>query len=179
NDMYLLVETDQGIRLIDQHALHEKALFLCLDPEVTNLTSGGQQELLIPITVELSAAEVAAVEPHLEDLARCGIAAELFGPTTLLVRTVPGRLAKIGWQGFFSELAEEGPGPGALERLRERIAHRKACRSAVKAGDVLDPAEARELVRLLFTMEGLEHCPHGRPTTLDLSWTELEKRFQR
>ncbi|MBA2482231.1 MAG: DNA mismatch repair endonuclease MutL, partial [Planctomycetes bacterium] len=86
NRMYLLIETDTGIRLVDQHALHEKALFLCLDPAVTDVSAGGRQELLVPRAIELGAAEVAAVEPLLASLQPHGIEAEVFGPTTILVR---------------------------------------------------------------------------------------------
>ncbi|MHC5068067.1 MAG: DNA mismatch repair MutL family protein, partial [Planctomycetota bacterium] len=179
HDMYLLIETDNGIRIIDQHALHEKALFLCLDPALTDFSSSGRQELLIPKTIELSAAEIAAVEPQLAELTTCGIEAEVFGPTTLLLRAHPSMLAKLNWAGLFADLAAQGPGPDALTRLREAIGHRRACRAAVKAGDRLSESEQRQLVRLLLTMDGLEHCPHGRPTTLDIGWDELEQRFMR
>ncbi|TVR46847.1 MAG: DNA mismatch repair endonuclease MutL [Planctomycetota bacterium] len=178
-DMYVLVETDQGIRLIDQHALHEKALYLCLDPAVREFERGGRQELLIPQTIDLEAAEMAVVEPHLPSLAAVGIEAEIFGPSQLLLRAYPQVLRRVRWQSFFAELAAEKPGPGAVERLRERLAHRRACTSAVKAGQRLGREEMLELVRLLYSLEHMEHCPHGRPTTLDLSWEELERRFQR
>ena len=179
HDMYLLIETSAGIRLIDQHALHEKALYLCLDPAVTDFNAGGRQELLMPITVELSAAQVAACEPHLEALAASGIEADVFGPTSIAVRSHPAILKRLNWEAFFSELADSEDAADPVAELRERIAHRRACRAAVKAGDRLSEHEQRELVRLLYTMEGLEHCPHGRPTTLDLEWDELERRFQR
>ncbi|TVR15017.1 MAG: DNA mismatch repair endonuclease MutL [Planctomycetota bacterium] len=179
NDMYVVVETDDGIRMIDQHALHEKALYLCLDPRVRDFERGGRQELLIPTTVELDASEIATVEEHLPALAEVGIEAEIFGPTQLIVRAFPAALGKISWQHFFNELAAQGPGRNAVERLRERLAHRKACTSAIKAGQRLSRAEMLELVHLLYSLERMEHCPHGRPTTLDLSWGELERRFQR
>lgn len=178
-ESFLLVETETGLRIIDQHALHEKALYLALDPAVTDLPGSGVQELLVPITVELSAAEVANCEPHLSKLADAGIEADVFGPTTILVRSHPALLKRLDWVGFFADLANQRPDGDAVADLREAIAHRKACRAAVKAGDRLSDAECRELVRLLYTVEGLEHCPHGRPTTLDLSWGELERRFQR
>jgi DNA mismatch repair protein MutL len=63
--------------------------------------------------------------------------------------------------------------------LSERIAHSAACHAAVKAGQELGHDELWELARLLLRFDGLENCPHGRPTTLDLSWDELARRFQR
>ena len=179
NDMFLLIETTDGIRLVDQHALHEKALFLCLDPSRTDVLRAGVQPLLVPRTVELNAAEVAAVTPLLPELLAYGIEAEVFGPSQLLLRALPAALKRTNWQAFFAGLAESGSGSKAVAGLRERIAHSAACHGAVKAGQVLGEAEQLELVRLLYELEHMEHCPHGRPTTLDLSWPELSKRFQR
>ncbi len=179
NRMFLLIETDSGIRLVDQHALHEKALFLALDPARTDVLAGGRQELLVPRTVELHAAEVAAIAPLLPQLRPFGIEAEVFGPATVLVRAHPASLRRTNWTGFFAALGEGGSAAGAVERLRERIAHSLACHGAVKAGQELSADEQRELVRMLYELEGLEHCPHGRPTTLDLPWDELGRRFQR
>jgi len=177
NDMFLLIETEHGIRLVDQHALHEKALFLCLDP--TDIAAGGIQELAIPRTVELTAAELATVEPLLPALAEHGIAAEPFGPTTLLLRSHPAALRRTNWSTFFTSLAASGDRDKALGTLSERIAHSAACHGAIKAGQKLSSEEQLELVRLLYRLDHMEHCPHGRPTTLDLTWAELERRFQR
>lgn len=179
NDMYLLVETDQGIRLVDQHALHEKAIFCSLDPAISDFSGSGQQELLVPKSIDVSAAEMATLAPLLEELAPFGIVAEAFGPSTVLVRAHPVALSRTNWDAFFSDLAADGSSERAIERLRERIAHHASCRQAVKAGRCLSEEEQQELVRVLYEMEHMEHCPHGRPTTLDLSWGELERRFQR
>ncbi len=178
HDMFLLIETEHGIRLVDQHALHEKALFLSLDPSVTDVQRDGRQELVVPRTVELSAAEIAAVEPLLPALREVDIEAEVFGPTSLLLRAHPARLRRCDWSGFFATLAADGVGK-AMGNVRLRIAHSAACHGAVKAGQVLTAEEQRELVSLLYRLDGMEHCPHGRPTTLDLSWVELGRRFQR
>jgi DNA mismatch repair protein MutL len=177
--MYLLIETDQGIRLVDQHALHEKALFVGLDPATGDLARGGRQELLVPVRVELMAGEIATVAPLLPELRPFGIEAEVFGPTALLVRAYPAMLKRLNWSAFFGALAESGTGAQAAAALAQRIAHSAACHGAVKAGQELSSEEQLELVRLLYRLEHMEHCPHGRPTTLDLSWKELERRFQR
>jgi DNA mismatch repair protein MutL len=66
-----------------------------------------------------------------------------------------------------------------VQALQQRIAHAAACHGAVKAGQDLSAEEQHELVRLLYELDHMEHCPHGRPTTLDLSWQELARRFQR
>jgi DNA mismatch repair protein MutL len=177
HDMFLLIETEQGIRLVDQHALHEKALFLTLDARRASLTADGRQELLVPRPVELTAAEVAAVKPALPALATFGIVAEVFGPSTVLIRAHPARLKRLDWARFFTEVAADAT--KAVDSVQERILHRLACHGAVKAGQRLSDEECHDLARLLIEMEGTEHCPHGRPTTLTLTWDDLARRFQR
>jgi len=177
--MFLLIETDEGLRLVDQHALHEKALFVAFDDSVGDLRGTGSQELLVPRTIELTAMEVSAVEPLLASLAGYGIQAEVFGPTTVLVRASPPRLKRLNWVSFFADLAVSGSDRTAMAAVRERIQHSAACHGAVKAGMELSREEQLELVFALYHIEGMEHCPHGRPTTLDLSWAELGRRFQR
>jgi DNA mismatch repair protein MutL len=179
NRMFLLIETDEGVRLVDQHALHEKALFLAMDADAGALAASGSQQHLVPRTVELTAAEVAAVEPLLASLGEYGIQAEVFGPTTILVRASPPRLKRLNWANFFAGLAESGSGAKAVGSIAERIRHGAACHGAVKAGQELSTDEQLELVDALYRLERMEHCPHGRPTTLDLSWVELSRRFQR
>lgn len=176
---YILIETDQGIRIIDQHALHERLIQLCLDPAAPEMFRAGRQELLIPIPIAMSAAELVAVTVHLPRLAALGIIAEPGGSGLLLLRAHPPALARIDWAGLFAALAAEEPGPDALDRLRDHLHHRRACRAAVKAGTRLTPAEMAELVRLFLSVDGAGHCPHGRPTSLDLGWGELARRFQR
>ncbi len=177
--MYLLIETADGIRLVDQHALHEKALLLALDPSLSDLNAHGRQELLVPITVTLLAHELALVSPLLPELANVGIIAEALSPTQLVVRAHPVLLKRTNWPRFFSDLAQDPTPAQATTTLSERIAHSAACHAAVKAGQELTPDEQWELARMLERFAGLEHCPHGRPTTLDLSWDELARRFQR
>ena len=177
--MFLLIETDEGLRLVDQHALHEKALFVAFDDSVGDLRGSGSQELLVPRTIELTAMEVAAVEALLPSLAGYGIQAEVFGPTTILVRASPPRLKRLNWVSFFADLADSGSDRAAMDAVRERIQHSAACHGAVKAGMELSREVQLELVFALYHIDGMEHCPHGRPTTLDLSWAELGRRFQR
>ncbi|HEX3132795.1 MAG TPA: DNA mismatch repair endonuclease MutL, partial [Planctomycetota bacterium] len=179
NRMYLLIETAEGIRLVDQHALHEKALLVMLDPTVSSLTAHGRQELLVPITITLLAQELAQVAPVLPDLARVGIIAETLSPTQIVMRAHPVLLKRTNWPRFFADLAHDPVPAQATATLSERIAHSAACHAAVKAGQELTPDEQWELARLLERFDGLEHCPHGRPTSLDLGWDELARRFQR
>ncbi len=174
NRMFLLIETEHGIRLVDQHALHEKALFNSLAGDADPF-AGGRQELLVPLVVRLDAAEVAGLRPLVNELANLGIDLEVAGATEVHVHAHPQALRRLNWAAFLGEVATGG----GIDLLRTRLAHRAACHAAVKAGQILNADEQLELVRMLFEMEHMEHCPHGRPTTLDLSWEELAKRFQR
>ncbi len=179
NHMYLLIETTDGIRLVDQHALHEKVLLLAMDPERSDLLAHGRQELLMPITVTMLAHELAVITPLLPDLARVGIIADVLASTQLALRAHPVLLKRTNWPRFFADLASNPTPTQATATLSERIAHSAACHAAVKAGQELSHDEQWELARLLERFDGLENCPHGRPTTLDLSWDELARRFQR
>jgi DNA mismatch repair protein MutL len=179
NRMFVLIETDRGIRLVDQHALHEKALLHVLDPSIADMLAHGRQELLMPITIDLLRHEVALLAPLLPEIARVGILASVTPQGQIAITAYPALLKRTNWARFFAELASS-PAPGAVtSALSERLAHSAACHAAVKAGQELGNDELWELARLLDRFDDLEHCPHGRPTTLDLSWSELERRFQR
>jgi len=179
NRMYLLIENTDGILLVDQHALHEKVLLLALDPSISDLLANGRQELLVPISVTLLAHELALVVPLLPELARVGIIVKVLAPTQLAISAHPVVLKRCNWARFFADLANAPTPAQATAALSERIAHSAACHAAVKAGQELSHEEQWELARLLERFDGLENCPHGRPTTLALSWDELARRFQR
>ena len=95
------------------------------------------------------------------------------------VRASPPRLKRLNWANFVASLAESGSQAKAVGAIAERIRHSAACHGAVKAGQPLSPEEQLELVAALYRLEHMEHCPHGRPTTLELPWAELARRFQR
>jgi DNA mismatch repair protein MutL len=179
NRMFVLIETEHGIRLVDQHALHEKALLHIMDPSLSDITAHGRQELAIPIEINLLRHEVALLEPMLPELAKVGINANVTATGSLTITAHPALLKRTNWARFFADLATS-PSPATVTAgLSERLAHSAACHAAVKAGQELGHEELWELARLLDRFDDLEHCPHGRPTTLDLSWSELERRFQR
>lgn len=179
NRMYLLIETDAGVRMVDQHALHEKALLHVLDPSVSDLLAHGRQELLVPITVELLSHESALLAPLLPELARVGINATIAENGHIQITSHPAVLKRTNWPRFFSDLTANPDQSNPTAKLTERLAHSAACHAAIKAGQELSAEEQWELAELLNHFDDLQHCPHGRPTTLDLSWGELERRFQR
>jgi DNA mismatch repair protein MutL len=179
-DAFILLETPEGIAIIDQHSAHERVLF----ERVMATLTGGQaaaQRLLLPVTVRLSPEELDAAERHRETLAAIGFEAEPFGGDAMILHAVPNPHRRFDASRCFQEVAADlARGRfGALNNRLERFAATYACRAAVKAGDRLEPAELDELVTRLFGCTLPPHDVHGRPTIVQLPRAELERRFGR
>jgi len=181
HNTYLVAETPDGILIVDQHALHERVLFEQL---MSRLEAGPleSQRRLAPITVDLTDAEMAAVETHREALVRLGIEVEPLGPRSVGIHSFPTLLERADPEGTLRDFlawavaCEAPPGP---RQVLEKLAHVAACRGAVKAGDPLGPAEIEALLAHREASDMAATCPHGRPTALVLSRTDLEKQFGR
>jgi DNA mismatch repair protein MutL len=179
HDRYLVVQTAEGIEVIDQHALHERLLF----EQLREAVAGGcleVQRLLVPEPVELSAAEAALVFDHASSLAAAGVAVESFSGSTVLVCSKPAVAAEIPAEVMIGEIVDrlEASAGVSGEVLVEDVLHSLACRAAIKAGNRLSQAEVDALVRDRHRIPS-EHCPHGRPTTLTLTRRELDRQFRR
>jgi DNA mismatch repair protein MutL len=179
-DAFILLETHDGIAIVDQHSAHERVLF---ERAMATLTEGqaAAQHLLLPVTVRLGPEELDAVERHREPLATIGFEAEPFGGDAVILHAVPNPHRRFDAARCFQEVAADlARGRfGALANRLERFAATFACRAAVKAGDRLEPAELDELVTRLFACTLPPHDVHGRPTIVQLSRVELERRFGR
>jgi DNA mismatch repair protein MutL len=179
-DSFILLETPDGVAVIDQHSAHERIIF-----ERTMATlSGGQapaQRLLLPITIRLSTDELEAVDRHRETLLAVGFEVEPFGGDAVILHAVPNPHRRFDAARCFQEVAADLAGHrfGALANRLERFAATYACRAAVKAGEPLQSEELEELVSRLFTCTLPPHDVHGRPTIVQLPRTELERRFGR
>lgn len=180
HDRYLVVETPEGIEVIDQHALHERVLFSRLRRLVAE---GGLevQQLLVPDRVEVTAEQFERIADHLGVLRSAGLDVEPFGGTTVLVRSKPALAGRASSESLLEEALERLGAAGGCppEQLLDEVLHGMACRAAIKAGDPLSFEEMRALVRDGKTTEDGHHCPHGRPTTLALSRHELDRQFRR
>ncbi len=182
HNSYLVVETDEGITIIDQHALHERILYEELRRRVTESRLEAQR-LLLPEVVRVPADRLEALETHADMLARLGIELTVAGPqsvalqafpTLLLERVDPARFVR----DLLDLLAEQGSRPDA-DTLLHAILDMMACKAAVKAGDPLKAGEIEALLQRRELAERSSHCPHGRPTTLRLSLRDLERQFHR
>ena len=181
HNSYLVAESDDGLVIIDQHALHERIMFEELKSRITRGPLESQQ-LLIPQTFTASSRQIALLEQIQKLLARLGIEARPFGPDSVAVQAFPSFLEKLDPAEFVSELLERGESESLdlhEEELLHEILDMMACKAAVKAGDPLTAAEIAALLERRELVERSSNCPHGRPTTLRLSLHDLEKQFKR
>jgi DNA mismatch repair protein MutL len=177
---YIVAEGPDGLYLIDQHAAHERVLYeaYSLQRAAAQVVS---QALLEPVAVEVSPEAAALLEGQIAALQRIGFALEPFGGNTFLVRSLPtvlGRLDPARAVRVVVEDFEEDETLLAAE-VEARLIARVCKRAAVKAGQVLSPAEQVELVRQLERCVSPRTCPHGRPTMIHLSVEAVERQFGR
>ena len=181
---YLISQDEQGVLIIDQHALHERVMFNKLIARVTASGALEQQALLLPVVLDVPGSVVDVfdeIEPLLE---RIGVQAGLMGPRSVGVNAVPSFLLSrnVEPEPFLRELFEkidqQGFIPDSEEALHE-VLDMMACKAAIKAGDALSDDELAAVMRLRSETERSSSCPHGRPTTVRLTIQELEKLFDR
>ncbi|HUT13724.1 MAG TPA: DNA mismatch repair endonuclease MutL [Thermoguttaceae bacterium] len=181
HNRYLVVETEEGVTIIDQHALHERILYEHLRERVL---SGPieTQSLLVPEPVDLSGPEAAAALEHRELLARLGMKVEPFGGETVLITGYPAMLANMNpvdvLHGLLEQLLAGGKAPDGRDLLEELL-HTIACKAAIKAGDRLAPEEITSLLGQRHLVADPHHCPHGRPTELVFTREDLDRQFKR
>ena len=181
HNTYLITETEEGMVVIDQHALHERIIYEQIRSKVLDgkLES---QKLLVPEPVSLPPAEAAMVLEKAELLEQLGIAVEPFGGDTVLVSAYPAMLANHNPAEMLRGVVEQlMSGTGKIDQrdLVDELLHMISCKAAVKAGDKLTPEEITALLEHRAMCQDAHHCPHGRPTSLVFSREELDKKFGR
>ncbi len=181
HDRYIVVESRDGIEVIDQHALHERLLYERLKASVA---AGGLevQPLLVPERVELAPAELELVAEHAATLERAGMRVEPFGGATVIVTSKPALAGSTPAAVIVREVVDRlaaTAAAGGTAMLVDEVLHGMACKAAIKAGDALSQAEVDALVRDRRIVRESHHCPHGRPTSLTLSRQELDRQFRR
>ncbi len=177
---FLVCEGDDGIYILDQHAAAERVTFERLRRAFAS-RGVAMQRLLVPELVELSPAEIAAVEGAPEELAALGIEARAAGPSSVAVHGVPQLLHRASPARLLRDVVAEvtraagRPFGGAMDLVLATM----ACHGSVRAGDAVSPDEARALLAALDDVDFSGHCPHGRPVVTRLSFGELEQRVGR
>jgi DNA mismatch repair protein MutL len=180
-ELYVVAESPEGLVLIDQHAAHERVLFEKMLKQL-EAEAAPSQKLLIPLTLELEARDAVFLAGNLKTLQRLGIGISEFGEKTFLVDALPpyfptGDLGQT-FRRILDELRQVGEQIHARRLSQDRIAT-TVCRHAVKARDPLTGAELLALLEQLHRCELPYTCPHGRPTMIQISYAELEKKFGR
>lgn len=182
DDSYIVAACDDGLVIIDQHALHERLLYNQLGERLARGRLAGQR-MLLPQPVNVTAREADLLHQHAGLLGRLGIEVAEFGPHAVAVQQFPALLAERGLNAgeFLRDLLDRlGEGaPADAERLLTDVLAMMACKAAVKAGSPLTPAEMAELLARAEEVDKSAACPHGRPTMLRLTLRDLQRQFRR
>jgi len=175
---YIIAEGPDGLYLIDQHAAHERVLFERVRAQRAE-RQVEVQGLLEPLTIEVTPRQEEMLKAGGEVLATYGFAIEPFGQRTYLLRTVPALLKGERVAEALMEVLDSLGVEGDPKSWEEKVALSLACHSAVRAGQLLSAEEMRQLVRELELTELPRTCPHGRPTMVRFTSSQLEREFGR
>jgi DNA mismatch repair protein MutL len=179
--LYVLMENSSGLVVVDQHAAHERVLFEELRRRMEQ-QGVPTQKLLLPQTFDLPPRDADWIEQNLSVLQRMGVGIESFGPNTFKIDSLPSFLDVSDAAQFMREVIDDLKSAGnsaSAIRLGEEIIAKSVCRHAVKANDPLRYPEVEKLIRDLLDCDLPYCCPHGRPTMIQISLAELEKKFGR
>jgi DNA mismatch repair protein MutL len=180
--LYVVLESDRGLVLLDQHAAHERILFEQMLNRLEQQGNAFSQKLLLPETVELSVRDSQFLRQQLPELVRMGVGLSEFGERTFLLDALPPFVKVPNARKFVLELVDELKSAGQEInnlRLGEHTIVKTVCRHAVKANDPLSGPELQNLVDDLRRCAMPYTCPHGRPTLIEMNYRELEKKFGR
>ena len=177
-DSYLIAEQGESVLFIDKHAAHERILFEKLKVEDHPIVS---QELMAPVSAELTREEAATVLENTEILGKCGFEVADFGDGDVLIRQIPCDVDEKDAVSLLQELAADLLAGKTLapETLRDNLLHTIACKAAIKAGWHTEGAEAAHLVAEILSRTDIKYCPHGRPVCIELTKSQLERQFKR
>ena len=177
-DSYLIAEQGESVLFIDKHAAHERILFEKLKAEDHPIVS---QELMAPVSAELTREEAATVLENTEILGKCGFEVADFGDGDVLIRQIPCDVDEKDAVSLLQELAADLLAGKTLapETLRDNLLHTIACKAAIKAGWHTEGAEAAHLVAEILSRTDIKYCPHSRPVCIELTKSQLERQFKR
>lgn len=179
-DTYWLVEFQEKLYIIDQHAAHEKVLYerTMAGLEKKEFTS---QQISPPLILSLSLQEEELLAQYMENFIQIGYEIEHFGGKEYSIRAVPANLFGLAEKEVFLEMLDglaEQTGRASAEMINEKIAS-MSCKAAVKGNHRMSSKEAQALIDELMSLENPYNCPHGRPTIISMTKYELEKKFKR
>ena len=185
-ESFLVAADREGVMLVDQHVAHERILYEKALRSLESSQGCPTQQLLVPLTMELSAAQKLALERILDALNLNGFDVEWFGPQSLVIRGVPAVASDCHGEGLIQEILEglespdgESPEPLPLARLRDKIAISLSCRAAIKINTPLSREKMQWMLDELLRCQSPYTCPHGRPIVLRVNIEEILRGFKR
>lgn len=175
---FIIAQSEDTLYLIDQHAAHERILY---DKFVNAHNNIPAQTMLMPLYIDVTAHDTEIIEKHREDFSRLGVDIEPTGETLLRISSLPADIKADGAEDFIREITKmlsemKNISPSDL---RQNMLHMMACKAAIKAGEVLNMRQMRQLIIDLCNTEHPFTCPHGRPCMKEISSAELYKMFKR
>lgn len=178
--LYVLLESDRGLVLLDQHAAHERILF---EKMLRQLETGEapSQRLLLAETIELSHKDALFLHKVIEKLQKLGVEVREFGENTFILDALPPFVKAKDTRQYMLDVIDALKESGEVNKLRlgEDVIAKTVCRHAVKANDILRGPELEKLIEDLKACGMPYTCPHGRPTLIEMTFGELEKKFGR
>ena len=178
---YILLEIDEDIYILDQHAAHERVLYEKVKENFYRAGGKEIQMLLLPDILEVSKRDMHAIRDHIELFEQAGFAIEEFGDNTIKINGVPAICFEMNTRDLFMDIIDgiDITNRTNAQDIEEKFISTVACKAAVKANMKLDDREIRGLMDQLMLLENPFTCPHGRPTAMRLTKTEIEKKFSR
>lgn len=180
-DTYILLQMDEDIYILDQHAAHERVLYEKIKENFYR--SGGKevQMLLLPDILEVSKRDMHMIKDHIDLFEQAGFALEEFGENTIKINGVPVICYEMDTKALFMDILD---GIDITTRtnkqdIEEKFIATVACKAAVKANMKLDEREIRGLLDQMLLLDNPFTCPHGRPTAIRITKYEIEKKFGR
>ncbi len=176
--MYILAEKGDDLVLIDQHAAHERILY----EHVLRIKKSRVQELITPVTIELSPKERVLMEDYIPYLEEYGFGISEFGDNTYVVTFVPEVFGQLEHPELIHDVINDLLASGKVKKetgISEKVSKTLACRAAIKGGAACSPRQMEELIEQLKKAENPYSCPHGRPTVITFTKGELDRMFSR
>ena len=175
---FIVAQSDDSLFLVDQHAAHERILY---DKLVAAHNDIPAQQMLIPLYIDVTAQDVNLIEEHREEFLRLGVDIETAGESMLRVSSLPSDIKADDAEDFVREITQMLSELRTINPsdLRQNILHMTACKAAIKAGEVLNMRQMRQLIIDLCNTEHPFTCPHGRPCMVEINSAELYKMFKR
>ena len=178
---YIIIELDKELYIIDQHAAHERIMYERIKENYYNDTEKDSQLMLLPDIITLTHKEMDIARENMEMFQKVGFTLEEFGDNTIKLTGVPNVCIELDTKELFLETLDEinTVARTAKQEIEERFIATVACKAAVKANMALTKQEVESLMEKLLKLSNPFTCPHGRPTAIRMSKTDIEKKFER